>query len=250
MQNYLFAVLCLFFFVQCESVSENTIDNSPETVKLLKTYEKSGESNYKIELFYNEDQTLDYAISTSNEFEDFIREYIYESGLLIRSEKRDINAVYDDYFEEYIYENGVLVTRKDIYNENFLDETFQFTILNNRIQDIAYYAQDDPDLRSIYVYNYDASGNVVLQETVVDSNTESEIQYTYDDKINPFRHVKPHFLLWEDFPSRVNNVLSSKRINLSDNRVIWEENYTYTYDSDGYPITQEDGVSIITFTYY
>ena len=247
-RHFLFIFFALFF-VQCDSADTDD-ETEKETIRLLKTYEMSGDSNYKIQLFYNEDQTLDYALSTSEEFDNFIRKYIYEDGLLIRSEIRDENNVLGNSYEEYTYKYGKIYERRDLYNDEILDETYRFFILNDRIDRVEYYAQENPELRNEYIYIYDSMGNVIQQNDINYTGKDYEYQYTYDDKSNPFQYINPFFILWEDFPSRINNPIKVVRINTSDNVQEKTTNYTYLYNEEGYPTMQSDGTDTVIFTYY
>gem|GEM_PF-5022046 len=97
-----------------------------------------------------------------------------------------------------------------------------------------------------YVYQNDNLTEIIYKGT--DGKISSTYTFTYDDKKSPFSHCKtPKWVFtvidtgyrWAEKPS-INNVTT-------DNEVLYRENgtlalryssiVTYTYDSDGYPIT-------------
>lgn len=248
-KNYILiflAVLC----IQCNSDSNSDDDPVVEAIRLLKTYEVTGSSNYKVQLFYNDDKTLDYALSVSSEFENFIQKFIYEDGKLVRSEIRDENNIFQNNYVEYTYINDQIFERRDLYDNAVLDETYRFFTSNNRIDRIEYYAQENPELRNEFSFVYDMLGNVTSETDTNFTGVDYEFQYSYDDKTNPFKHIDPYFILWEDFPSRINNPTKIVRFNITDNTIEKTTDYTYIYDERGYPTQQSDGTDTVRFTYY
>ena len=84
--------------------------------------------------------------------------------------------------------------------------------------------------QSTYTYLFDQNGNMttIINPDEWDGNTEKN--YTYDNKNNPFKNVLGHsFYIWLnplDIGGFNNNVISL-------NGVSW----SYSYDSNNYPLT-------------
>ncbi|WP_461041714.1 hypothetical protein [Spirosoma harenae] len=89
------------------------------------------------------------------------------------------------------------------------------------------------------LYRPDQRGNILFSRTGSLGNHWQTLQFTYDDKPNPFRTTGDPQLV--DFGelhgisvvTNTNNALTQSLLNAQGGRVVWR--YTYEYRTDGYP---------------
>ncbi len=156
---------------------------------------------------------------------------------------------------------GDLLTLSESYEDGVLDQKQIFTYNEEgQLIDLKYYEidSDDPSTdyfqRTTYVYNangtisttsYDdeAGTNVTSTGTltVVNGNLVSfnnsnySGTYTFDTKNNPFKNIKGYFaIILAGEEGGINNILSS------NNDFDQVTTYTYTYNEDGYPVTETE----------
>jgi len=246
----LYIVLSTLLLVACSD--DNEIELSTEnTNKLLKKIIFEGDETYSLEFFYNSDETLDRLQSEGTE-EDFIKQFYYTNGKIDRAEFLDANGTFDGSIEKYNYEDRALIGRDDFYDQTILDEQFVYTFEEDLIESIKYIGFGQNSFSEEISFEYDSNNNTSTKTIdYVDSGTNDEkLTFTYDNKKNPFLHVKPQILFIDDFFSFINNITSETLTDLSTNTIIYTKNYTYTYDDGGYPISQSDGELTMRFEYF
>ncbi len=201
--------------------------------------------------FYNADDKLD-RIESAGTGDDFIKQFFYDNGVLDRAEFEDLNGVSDGSIEKYIYNNGQLIQREDYFNNTTLDETFEYSFSNELISNIKYFGFNETAFSEQYIFEYDSNNNVISRETdyVNNSISDEELTFTYDGKKSPFLNFEPNIILIDDFFSFKNNPTSEILTDLSNSNVIYQRNYTYTYDSDDYAISRTGDTETVTYEYY
>lgn len=251
--NLFIGILIGLTILSCSSDDNNgTDDQTPEEMtKLLKKMTFSGNGNYSLTLFYNTDDKLD-RIESAGTGDDFIKQFYYDNGVLDRAEFQDLNGVSDGSIEQYVYDNGLLIERQDFYNTTTLDERFLYSFNNSNIDNIQYIGNGQTTYSEEYIFEYDSNNNVLSRkhDYLNTAISDQELTFTYDNKKSPFLNLEPNIVLIDDFFSFVNNPTSQILTDLSNNSVISEKNYTYTYDNDDYAISRTDGTETITYEYY
>ena len=251
--NLLLIFLIGLTILSCSSDDNNgTDDQTPdETTKLLKKMTFSGNGNYSLTFFYNTDEKLD-RIESAGTGDDFIKQFYYDNDVLDRAEFQNLNGVSDGSIEQYVYNNGLLIERQDFYNNTTLDERFLYSFTNSNIDDIQYIGNGQTTYSEEYIFEYDSNNNVISRkhDYLNTAISDEELTFTYDTKKSPFLNFQPNIALIDDFFSFNNNPTSRILTDLSNNTVISEKNYTYTYDSDDYATSRTDGTEIITYEYY
>lgn len=250
--NLLLIFLIGLVILSCSSDDNNpTDDQTPEeTTKLLKKITFGGNGSYSLTFFYNTEDKLD-RIESAGTGDDFIKQYYYVNGVLDRAEYQDLNGVPDGSIEQYVYNNGLLIERQDFYN-NTLDERYLYSFTNGNIDNIQYIGNGQTTYSEEYIFEYDSNNNVISRkhDYLNTAISDQEATYTYDTKKSPFLNFQPNIVLIDDFFSFRNNPTSQILTDLSNNTVISETNYTYTYDSDDYAIMKTNGIGSITYEYY
>ncbi len=251
--NLLLGILIGLTILSCSSDDNSgTDDQTPEeTTKLLKKISFSGNGNYSLIFFYNADDKLD-RIESAGTGDDFIKQFFYDNGVLDRAEFEDLNGVSDGSIEKYIYNNGQLIQREDYFNNTTLDESFEYSFSNELISNIKYFGFNETAFSEQYIFEYDSNNNVISRETdyVNNSISDEELTFTYDGKKSPFLNFEPNIILIDDFFSFKNNPTSEILTDLSNSNVIYQRNYTYTYDSDDYAISRTGDTETVTYEYY
>jgi hypothetical protein len=251
--NLLLVLLIGLTILSCSADDNNgTDDQTPEeTNKLLKKMAFSGNGNYSLTFFYNVDDKLD-RIQSLGTGDDFIKQFYYNNGTLDKAEFQDLNAVSDGSIERYIYDNGQLIQRKDYFNNTTLDETFEYSFSSELLNNIKYFGFNETSFSKQSIFEYDSNSNVISRKTdyINNSISDQELTFTYDGKKSPFLNFEPNIVLIDDFFSFKNNPTSQILTDLSNDTVIFEKNYTYTYDNDDYATSRTDGTEIITYEYY
>lgn len=246
--NLIIGILIGFTILSCSSDDNNGGEND---VKLLKKITFSGDGNYSLNFFYNSDNTID-KIQSSGTGDDFIKQFYYNNGILDRAEFQDLNALPNGSIEKYAYNNGQLTKREDYFDNTILDETFEYSFSNQQINNIQYMGSNETAFSEQYIFEYDSNNNVVSRKKdyVNISISDEKLTFTYDNKKSPFLNFKPTIVLIDDFYSFKNNAITEILTDLSDNSMVYQKNYTYTYDNDDYAISKTHGTETITYEYY
>lgn len=251
--NLLFIFLIGITIVSCSSDDNTDTETLPtaETTKLLKKMSFSGNGNYSITFFYTSENKID-KMQSAGTGDDFIKQFYYENELIDRAEFQDLNGISNGAIEQYVYDNGLLIERQDFYNNTTLDERFIYSFTNNKIDNIQYIGNGQTTYSEEYIFEYDSNSNVISkkQDYLNTSIADKESTFTYDTKNSPFLNVQPSIVLIDDFFFFSNNPTSETVTNLSENTVVSEKNYTYTYGSNDYPTSRTDGTETITYEYY
>lgn len=148
-----------------------------------------------------------------------------KSGTLVfeyNSDKRLVKSTELIGYSEYDYDNNDRIIIRRMYNEGKLSGTreYEYDIDGNVLRDDQYHVLGD--------------GSKILSTTT---------EYEYDDKKNPFFNLKPDRFPVEN--TNPNNITRKKYTvyNYPDGGL--DIQYTYTYNSLGFPVERSDGLSYV-----
>jgi len=190
------------------------------------------EYNYK--LVYTQDKLTELVLenlSTGDRFTKSSYDYDNQGRLLrVHSFIKVNEDITQHYYDSLVYDNNNVTVGS--YRARVLNEPRTYSSRTILIRDTK-----GNITRKIEV---DVVKNVETKDSTVYS-------YTYDDKINMRRNVKAHQIMAGYNPSlrpSQNNTLTVEMV--INGKVFVKANYTYTYDKDGYPITQKSSYLTIT----
>lgn len=230
----------------CTTKDTSYLNDVPEN-QVLKIEGQSYE-----ELFsYNDDDILVYSVkhlsgnSIGFGYEDnlltsFSYSYLGEATIYnIQNENDKIKRVFTNepfsFWHEisyFIYENDRIVQSLDSL-ESY--EVFPF----------------EKQLLGTTQFEYDVKGNLIKKTIIRDNKIEEEIEYQYDDKINPFYQM---YHSWDEKFTPItcpNNVSGIFYTNLNDPSQNYTKEYVFDYDSRGYPVSYIiNGGTKMTVEYY
>ncbi len=207
--------------------------------------------------------------------------YTYDGNKIIQC--IDNNA--DHYIKKWVYTyTGDLITKEDIYTNNVLQKSYEHTYENNKIATSIvkdYSTSSIYQSKSVYTYNTDTTvdrqiysygtntwvksrsvkytilnGHITIEKIL--GTTDGSPSYTtvfeYDTKNNVFKNV----LGFDKLIYKTDNERDDTKFNTINNITKYystpsygELNFTFNYDTDGYPISKTwyNGNSISTETY-
>lgn len=239
----LFSVLSLFLTSCSGDESNNVVNPSSDVlpIKIIQTYEDGStfstdityDGNKLLKLIYSDGSVINYTYSGSlvSKVEYFRNEillqedlYEYENDKLINFKRLEYDDVDDDYFTDVSY----------VYNS---DGTVSYTESSGQLNNPSPYI-------STGVISLDEYGHVI---SIVNSNNYTET-FTYDDKHSPFKNI----LGLDKLPFQDVYPNSYKHNFISEVNPDNTTTHVYTYNSNNYPITDEedDGYGIQTTQYF
>ena len=233
---YLFLAVTIF---SCSSDSDESSDtnNNSNNYKLVDTYQYSyvnndpGSSNFGnifediISYSYDGNKLL----NISND--EFIVNYTY-------NEDNKISAVYypGGDIAEFEYDNQgrisiYIYTDVDDYPPGQPNINIANFVYNQDGSVVKIWQEEG---RATYTYLFDQNGNVTKVLSSDDWDGNAELNYTYDNKNNPFKNILGNSFF-------VNIWFNPFNISALNNNIITAENenniFFYTYDDDDYPIS-------------
>lgn len=220
------------------------------SVVLLRRVEVTeGAINYTLNFFYNSDRQIE-RITKSNGTN---KEYLYDEGAVQR-------VVFSDgSFYRYAHEEGMVSERRDFdANESLQERQVYHFNTDERISEIDFYVPEDNNYVVKDVFTYDENGNCTSRKNEITdvSVNDTQTDYTYDERKNPFMDFTPNIVLIDDIPSFVNNPLTEVMYVIDDNETIYFREHEYEYNESGYPTSRtsvdedENVVQTISYEYY
>jgi hypothetical protein len=149
----------------------------------------------------------------------------------------NLNGAPTKYYQTQLLNNSGNPIAANIYDRYYLNADDRI-IANGRIANGNYTSYDIP-------YTYDARGNL-LKYVMTTGNAEYVYEFTYDDKKGKTSGAESPLWLFgtnegEYTLRNPNNQLTYSMVGRSNGTVFvsMKEAYSYTYDSDGYPIAAD-----------
>jgi len=210
--------------------------------------------------------------------------YTYDGNKIIQCADNNFNY----YISKWVYTyTGDLITKEDYYKNDILQKTYEHTYENNKIatsivkdfstssilrsKSVYTYTSDTSVMRENFYYNsnisnwtkslnvrYTIIGSHITKEEILkaDGTPSSTTVYEYDNKNNVFKNI-----LGFDKLIYKTDVSDDTKHNTVNNITKYyyspsygELNFTFNYDTDGYPISKTwyngNSVSTETYTYF
>jgi len=179
--------------------------------------------------------------------------YIYDAnGHLNEVDTYHNNLIYTKSI--YTYSTNSINQQVNSYSNGSVASTSNLVLTINSSQQITKVGVDANDYNT---YTYDASGNQATYNQYISNNLTGPYYayvYTYDNNKNPFLNTKGDFYV-SQYGASVNNVIK-QTVTSVNSSTPYVFNYTYTYNTDGYPITRTgtttgiaDQHVVVTYTY-
>lgn len=224
-------------------LTTNTIQYSQSDTGWVETYNMSSERRLSEEYIWENGSLAEVKIYSTNGGlrNTLIYSYDENSRLTKIEENNDNQYAYTFGYDD----KGRLVSRK-FYSADVLIKSWEYTYTDNCITS-CYYVHDiyytDSSEHNTYHITYQwSNGNMVSETRVNDATNEStSATYTYDNKHNPLYGVfndEDNIVFWG---SRSNRLTAT---NGDDEPV----NFSYEYDSDGYPTSCESSFDMVFST--
>jgi len=277
MKHFIFLITASLLLLACSSDDENPEPEEQNVALKIKKYtsisfdENGSPNGHMVEYFFNENgkKTKDHIIDV---FGDYTWEYAYnESGQVTKKSRKYLNYPID-IVENYMYNSENKLQKIFIDNDNngVVEDSLKFTYQEN--QTIAQWHSTGQERKEFYYNNdgtlnstkqiadlgiisdelivHDASSNISqIKVTTAYFNSETNHEYEYDGKNNPFYNEFHDFYF--NIVRRDGGLLSSHSLFFSPSNVTKTtfisndplENYTitssYEYDSSNYPVSSE-----------
>jgi len=177
-----------------------------------------------------------------------ITNYIYTDGKITKRTQDYTGSESFSYISNYYYANqkiSTIVVQKRVNGINYDFQTLSYNFdTPNVIKETDERLNGDKTLAIIDIANENVS-SASYYTNVTFSNPAGVLNNTnlysnYDNKRNPYLYLKAAYY---NFPySSVNNV---GKLQYSNGNI----NYTYEYNSDGYPIKKTGGTYVTTYEY-
>ncbi|GAA4101777.1 hypothetical protein [Mucilaginibacter panaciglaebae] len=168
--------------------------------------------------------------------------FVYNDYGELFSITNNLNSQFSIYSQEFRYNGGKITTavRHSYTHVPQLVDNYAYVYTGNNVTEL--HINGDSGYK-VTVYTFDANNNLIKS----DYNLEDQVNfYTFDDKKSPYTAwslaIKSAMAGSADVCS-TNNILTQKA--MYSNAVI---TYTYTYNSDGYPLTRRTSNGIVTRT--
>ena len=232
----LLSISIFFFFLSCNKsnvVSPSGVSSHKQLVKIA-----IDSSNYT-ELLYQNDKLLEYRIIANSEIFTSIL-LNYNNGSSPSSEYYSSNS--NDLLKNYYYNSS---SRLDSTYIMIKDSTNIYKFIGY----ISYYYNDQNQLLKMTQYSagrnllftteytYDAAGNLIKEHMYGLNGYDKVTTMEYDNKINPWHSLKNY--LHYDISLSNNNLISGTATYANSPLQNNQFEYSYTYDSYGYPLTSK-----------
>jgi len=244
------AVALVTLFTACSKDDDKTIDPPMAKKFLVSRVSDSGDS---LGITYDSTFRVTGAVNTQtaggNTTYSYYTKAVYENGKIVEvtfGEKADAISGR----QRYQYNAAGKLVLSSYYSSSSNEISSYDSLVYDANGRVAGYVSGDitDGVRSYYSKTnviWDNKGNVIAeQEMQIEDGTVSKdttfTTYTYDDKVNYIaKQPEFYFLEPEDiaFALSANNIKTSIRQSATSKDVFTNE---YTYDADGYPVTQKE----------
>jgi len=228
-------------YLQYITSSEDSMDvtyDAANSMKKIFTYTRYDNSTELEEFIYENGKPTKKTSTPDGEAARLTQTYEYNSaGKLLK--------VIDYSYEGPIYR----------YDSLGYDANGRLTVVYSHVRDNEDNVNNTYHINGKLFLTWDSKGNIIRQADVSGPVGEEDsvmTDFTYDDKVN-FASRQPEFFLQNptnvSFGLSANNVITS--INVANSAPLDSINTTkeYTYDEDGYPVTQKEVEKVLRGTH-
>jgi|SRR6056297_1209036 len=227
-------------FTACEEEGNDTPEERVLYPKTITEYE-NGVLNDTQTFEYNSNKQLikrDYGYG-------YYETYEYdEEGKLIFITYNEANEVYNS--DSLIYNNNdqLIKIQAISANDNIMVGLVIFEYNSAGFVSKRSEYLSDGTHYSNWIYTYDSEGNIVYQKNfyrdqeteVIPTDVYDEVNYEYDNKNNIFKSIGLPFR----YKTHINNVTKKTFTEIPEHDDDFTTTYTYTYNSDNYPVEYVD----------
>ena len=252
MKNYFTSIFALLL------MSCNSDDNSSSSSSIAPTgaltkvevYFPTTEVNYNSEYVYGTNGKIGSAVS--NIIQLGYDNTTNSTYFMINSDGQIWKTGDTNHSEEFQFSNGLIVSSiiTSLSTAHATTRQYTYDVYNNLIKEDFF--DDNNVLTAEVIYTYDINGNLLTRNfSNTNGNTQSYV-YEYDTNYNPMSTVYTNQEFGKIAETSPNN--KTKRT-FNDNGTIIVFTAEYTYNAEGYPITQteyQNGTTLVeesTFTY-
>jgi len=238
---FLSAAALVVLFAACSKDDDNTPDTSK---KYLTHVLSSGDS---VELTYDAANNIK-KVGYYSEDDTEISELTYENGKLT-SKSSSVNGAAMKLLQTFDYNSAGKLLRVNFYVSGTTKSRYDSLVYDaNGHLTALYELSADSKIWNKYAYIWDSKGNITREVLVnvtdgVESKDSTITDYTYDNKVNYASRQPEFFLLEADNPTlglSANNFIKSVETSNKRPGYIMTVTEEYTYDEDGYPVTQKE----------
>lgn len=241
MKNYIAFIFSLLL-ISCNSDDNSSSSIAPTgALTKVEAYFPTNDYNANSNYMYGSNGKISSAVSTSIQpgFPNTINTVNY----LVNSEGQIWKSTSSYFSQEFQFSNGLIVssiltnipsgiitTREYIYNTN-----------NELIK--AEYFDENGVSGSVVTYTYDSNGNILTRNLSMTSGNNQSYVFEYDDNHNPMSTLYENQAF-----EKISEVTPNNKIKrtYNNNGNISVFTTVYTYNSDGYPITEKDYLNVTT----
>ena len=288
MRRILILFTASLLLLACSNDDDNVAE-TPQALKIKKytsiSFDENGNPNgERVEYFFDENgkKTKDHIVDLSG---DYVWEYTYNTMGQVTKKTHNHTNYAIDFVENYIYsDNKLFVIFRDRDNDGIEVDSISFTYQPNQINSQWFTPSQD---RTEFYYNnagvldsvkhkgdlgivsdeiitYDGSFNITKLNVTTDYfNSESNHDYVYDGKINPFYEEFHNFHFNIDYYGYLSAyplfISPSNATKITRTGSDFTENFiietTYQYNGSDYPVSSQSKLNGVlstqgTFEYY
>lgn len=203
-----------------------------------------------LNFFYNDDDSLDKIVRSGDTDFPGTQQFYYENQILVRTEYFDTNGNSENSGINYTAENGRIIQAQDYFDTDVIDETYLFSYENDNVVGIDYIGFNNAEITLEIDIEFDANENAMLRTFDFTDHQDQDFteDYTYDNRNSPFKNMITRIPLILDFFSFNNNITQKVETNLATGNTI-TTTYSYTYDDEGFPTSQQFGNTLYEYEY-
>jgi len=252
MKNY-FTLIFVLLLMSCNSDDTNSSSlSSAPTGALTKVeaYFPTNEVNYNSEYFYGSEGKISSAVT--NSIQPGYDNTSSTVNFMINSDGQIWKTMSANFSHEFHFSNGLIISSIQASIPSGSITTVQYTYNSNNELIKSEYFDDNGVSGSVVIYTYDVNGNVLTKSTTTPSGNTKSYVYEYDTNYNPMSTMYTNQAFSKIVETSPNN--KTKRT-FNNNGTIIVFTTEYTYNADGYPVTEteyQNGNTLVeetTFTY-
>jgi len=230
-------------------MSCNSDDNSSSSSSIapigaltkVEAYFPINDIHYNSEYFYGVNSEI--STTTSTTIQSGFDNSTITVTTLFNSEGQIWKTIWPNLSYEYQFSNGLIVSSIQTDIPSGIIKTHEYTYNNNNELIKAEYFDENGVSGSVINYTYDLNGNILTRNLSTISGSNQSYVFEYDTNRNPMSTLYENQAF-----EKIAEVTPNNRINrtYNNNGTIYEFTTEYTYNSDGYPITEKDYLNATT----